>query len=95
MRKNAEKHMPLSPCWPEHQMAEDLRVISKILDDNLPIQDLVLQDLSDKKREDTGAPGTKKNTVPCGGPLWRPPGARPLFGRCATAFHDTSVRLPL
>ena len=63
MRKNAEKQMPLNPCWPEHQMAEELRVISEILDDNRSIQELVLHDLSDTKRQDTGAPGMTAEQV--------------------------------
>jgi len=67
MRKKAEKQIPLSPCWPEHNMAQELRGISKILDDNPAIQDLVLHDLSDTGRADTGAPGmTADQAVRCG-----------------------------
>lgn len=67
MRKKAEKQLPLSPCWPEHHMAEELRAISKILDDNPAIQELVVHDLSDTTRTDTGAPGmTADQVVRCG-----------------------------
>jgi hypothetical protein len=63
MRKKAEKQRPLTPCWPEHQLAEEMQAISKILDDTPIIQDLVYQDLSDEKRQDTGAPGMTAEQV--------------------------------
>jgi IS5 family transposase len=48
-------------------MAEELRAISKILDDNPAIQDLVLHDLSDSRRQDVGAPGmTADQVLRCG-----------------------------
>ena len=34
MRKKREKQRPLSPPWPDHQLAHELKVISRILDDN-------------------------------------------------------------
>lgn len=66
MRKKAEQQRPLTPCWPEHQLAEEMQAISKILDDTPVIQDLVYQDLSDEKRQDTGAPGlTAEQVIRC------------------------------
>lgn len=63
MRKNREKQMPLVPCWASHQFAGELMTISKILDANPGILDLVLHDLSDKKKTDTGAPGLSAQQV--------------------------------
>ena len=34
MRQKREKQRPLSPPWPDHQLAHELKVISRILDDN-------------------------------------------------------------
>ncbi len=48
MRKNRENQLPISPLWPDHQLARELRVISEILDDNPTISDVVLHDLCDK-----------------------------------------------
>ena len=46
MRKNRENQLPLSPLWPDHRLARELEVISKILDENPSISDLVLHDLT-------------------------------------------------
>jgi hypothetical protein len=43
MRQNYENQLPLSPLWPSHQLSQELRVISRILDSNPQISDLVLQ----------------------------------------------------
>ena len=48
MRKKREKQRPLSPQWPDHQLAHELKVISRILDDNPQTLELIVQDLSDK-----------------------------------------------
>ena len=40
MRKNRENQLPLSPLWPDHRLARELEVISKILDENPSISDL-------------------------------------------------------
>lgn len=48
MRNNRENQLPLSPFWPDQQLPHELRVISKILDQNRSISDLVLQNLCDK-----------------------------------------------
>lgn len=50
MRKSREKQLPITPVWPDHQLAEELRVISEILDQNPKISDLVLQDVSDNSQ---------------------------------------------
>ena len=57
MRKNRENQLPLSPLWPNHQLAKELRVISEILDQNPSISDLVLQDVCDKVSARNGAGG--------------------------------------
>ena len=47
MRQIDEKQLPLAPLWPDHQLSEELRAISKILDETPQISSLVLQDLCD------------------------------------------------
>ena len=46
MRQKREKQRPLSPQWPDHQLANELKVISRILDDNPQTLELIVQDLS-------------------------------------------------
>jgi len=41
MRKNRENQLPLSPLWPDHRLARELEVISRILDQNPSISDPV------------------------------------------------------
>ena len=55
--------MPLSGLWPDHQLAQELKAISKILDDNPSISDLVLHDLCDTVRAGQGAPGLSAEQV--------------------------------
>jgi IS5 family transposase len=57
MRKNSEHQRPLTPLWPQHALAQELALISKILDQHPQISDLVLQDLSDNQQQQRGAPG--------------------------------------
>ena len=57
MRKNRENQLPFSPSWPDHRLARELEVISKILDENPSISDLVLHDLCDKVSSRNGARG--------------------------------------
>ena len=66
MRKNRENQLPLSPSWPDHRLARELESISKILDRNPSISDLVLHDLCDKVSSKNGARGDL------------PPGTSPL-----------------
>ena len=63
MRHNCKNQLPLSPFWPDHQLGEELREISKILDENHQISDLFLQDLCDKVSSETGAPGLSADQV--------------------------------
>ena len=63
MRKNRENQLPLSPLWPDHQLAKELRVISEILDENPSISDLVLQDVCDKASARNGARGLTADQV--------------------------------
>ena len=63
MRQNHEKQLPLSPLWPDHQLSEELRVISKILDETPQISSLVLQDLCDTVSPKRGALGMSGEQV--------------------------------
>ena len=63
MRQNCKNQLPLSPFWPDHQLGEELREISKILDQNPEISGLFLQDLCDKVTARTGAPGLSADQV--------------------------------
>jgi len=63
MRQNCKNQLPLSPVWPDHQLGEELREISKILDENPEISDLFLQDLCDKVSSEIGAPGMSPEQV--------------------------------
>ena len=57
MLKNRENQLPLSPSWPDHRLARELESISKILDRNPSISDLVLHDLCDKVSSKQRSPG--------------------------------------
>ncbi len=63
MRKNRENQLPLTSLWPDHQLSYELQMISRILDDNPEILDLVLQDLSDKTDPQKGSPGLSAEQV--------------------------------
>ena len=63
MRKKREKQRPLSPPWPDHQLANELKVISRILDDNPQTLELIVQDLSDRVDSSVGAPGLTAEQV--------------------------------
>ena len=63
MRKTREKQRPLSPQWPDHQLAQELKLISRILDDNLQTLELIVQDLSDRVDSGVGAPGLTAEQV--------------------------------
>ena len=63
MRQNCRNQLPLSPFWPDHQLGEELRETSKILDENPQISDLLLQDLCDKVSAQNGAPGLSAEQV--------------------------------
>ena len=43
MRRKRKNQLPLSGLWPDYRLAQELRAVSKILDDNPSILDLVLQ----------------------------------------------------
>jgi len=63
MRQNCTHQLPLSPFWPDHQLSEELREISEILDQNPQISDLFLQDLCDNASSQSGAPGLSAEQV--------------------------------
>ena len=63
MRKKREKQRPLSPQWPDHQLAQELKMISRILDDHPQTLELIVQDLSDRVDSSVGAPGLTAEQV--------------------------------
>ena len=63
MRKNRENQLPLTPLWPDHQLGDELQMISRILDNNPEILHWVLQDLSDKVDPCNGSPGLSAEQV--------------------------------
>ena len=63
MRQKREKQRPLSPPWPDHQLANELKVISRILDNNPQTLELIVQDLSDRVDSSVGAPGLTAEQV--------------------------------
>ena len=63
MRRKRENQLPLSGLWPDHRLAQELRAVSKILDDNPSILELVLHDLCDTARSGQGAPGLSAEQV--------------------------------
>ena len=66
MRQSRENQLPLTPLWPDHQHAQELREISKILDENSKLNELVWQDLSEADST-KGAPGDERGA---GVALW-------------------------
>lgn len=67
MRQTRENQLPLAPLWPDHELSEELQTISKILDENPRILDLILHDLSDTVDRRRGAPGlTAEQVLRCG-----------------------------
>ena len=63
MCKKREKQRPLSPQWPDHQLAQELKMISRILDDHPQTLELIVQDLSDRVDSSVGAPGLTAEQV--------------------------------
>ena len=63
MRRKRQPQRPLSGLWPDHRLAQELRVVSKILDDNPSILELVLHDLCDTGSSGQGAPGLSAEQV--------------------------------
>ena len=62
MRQSRENQLPLTPLWPDHQHARELREISKILDENSKLNERVWQDLSEADST-KGAPGMSGEQV--------------------------------
>ena len=63
MRRKRENQLPLSGLWTDYRLAQELRAVSKILDDNSSILDLVLHDLCDNAKSGQGAPGFSADQV--------------------------------
>jgi len=67
MRQTRENQLPLAPLWPDHKLSAELQTISRILDENPRILDLILHDLSDTVDHRRGAPGlTAEQVLRCG-----------------------------
>ena len=62
MRQSRENQLPLTPLWPDHQHAQELREISKILDENSKLNERVWQELSEADST-KGAPGMSGEQV--------------------------------
>lgn len=62
MRQSRENQLPLTPLWPDHQHAQELREISKILDENPKLNELIWQDLIEGDSA-KGAPGMSAEQV--------------------------------
>ena len=63
MRRNRENQLPMSPLWPDHQLGEELRMISRILDQNPQVFDPIVQDLSYSVDPQKGSPGMSAEQV--------------------------------
>ncbi len=63
MRHKYEKQLPMSAGWPSHDLSQELRVISDILDTYPTIYDDALQDISSGKRTDIGRRGMSGEQV--------------------------------
>lgn len=63
MREKVEKQIPLMQASIDHPQAKELEQISKILDENSTIYDLVMQDLSEAVTHNTGAKGMSAEQV--------------------------------
>ena len=57
MRRKRENQRLLSGLWTDHRLAQELRAVSKIMDENSSIVDLVLHDLCDTDSIGQGPPG--------------------------------------
>ena len=65
MRQNIEKQLPVSKGWPDHDLSQELQVISEILDSNPVIYDKALEDITQVKRTDQGSRGMSGEQVVC------------------------------
>ena len=63
MRQNIEKQLPMSKGWPDHDLSQELRVISDILDSHPGIYDKALEDITQGKRTDRGSSGMSAEQV--------------------------------
>ena len=63
MRRKRDPQRLLSGLWLDHRLGQELRAVSKILDDNPSILELVLHDLCDTGSSGQGAPGLPAEQV--------------------------------
>ena len=63
MRRKRNHQRPLSGLWPDHRLAQELRAVSKILDDNPSILELVLHNLCNTGSSGQGAPDLSAEQV--------------------------------
>ena len=63
MRQNIEKQLPMNKGWPDHDLSQELRVISEILDSHPEIYDKALEDITQGKRTYRGSRGMSGEQV--------------------------------
>jgi len=63
MRQNREKQLLMSTGWPDHELSQELQVISDILDSHPEIYDKALEDITQGKRTDRGSRGMSGEQV--------------------------------
>ena len=63
MRQNYKKQLSMSKGWPDHDLSQELRVISEILDCHPEIYDKAMEDITQGKRTDCGARGMSGEQV--------------------------------
>jgi len=63
MRQNYKKQLSMSKGWPDHDLSQELRVISEILDSHPEIYNKALDDITQGKRTDCGARGMSGEQV--------------------------------
>ena len=63
MRQNREKQLLMSTGWPDHELSQELQVISDILDSHPEINDKALEDITQGKRTDRGSRGMSGEQV--------------------------------
>ena len=63
MRQNREKQLLMSTGWPDHELSQEMQVISDILDSHPEIYDKALEDITQGKRTDRGSRGMSGEQV--------------------------------
>ena len=85
MLQSLKKQLPLNLGRPEHDLSQELRVISDILDRYSILSEMALQDISEEKRINRGASGINGEQVVRCAILKRMHG----LSYCQLAFHNS------